>query len=126
MEAEARKSSRYHNENSNFIANEQKQQLMIRQQQDAILDNMSKGITTLQEMARGIESELEMQSKMIDDVDNRVDEVQVWYSFGIGIVCFSSVFPFESLGGCLVLPVDFCNFCMAPFLPVHIASRLTG
>jgi t-SNARE complex subunit (syntaxin) len=75
-ESAVRGESAYTKANAGYMGDQQQQQTQIRREQDVVLDKMSSGLDTLKEMAVAIDSELQDQGRMIDDIDKEVDEAQ--------------------------------------------------
>ncbi len=75
-EDSARSSGAHAQGNADFMRGAGSEQQQIRRAQDAVLDKMSGGLESLNEMARTIESELNDQGKMVDDIDQKTDEAQ--------------------------------------------------
>lgn len=73
----AREGSAYTRANAGYMNDQQQAQQQIRREQDVVLDKMGSGLDTLKEMAVAIDTELQEQGKMIDDIDKEVDEAQV-------------------------------------------------
>lgn len=75
-DAAGSKGNAYTASNSEFVRDQQAQQQAVRAQQDQTLDRMGNSLETLGEMAKGIQTELQEQEKILDDVDRDVDEAQ--------------------------------------------------
>lgn len=72
----ARSQNAYTMANSDFVKDQQSQQTMIRREQDQVLDKMASGLDTLKEMAVAIDTELQDQGKMLEDIETEVDTAQ--------------------------------------------------
>jgi hypothetical protein len=75
-EDSARGSGAHAQGNAEFLRGAGSEQQQIRRNQDVVLDKMSHGLDTLNEMALAIDSELKDQEKMVDDIDQKTDEAQ--------------------------------------------------
>lgn len=63
-------------ENTSFLADHQQQQAQIVQQQDRNLRELGQGVTRLQDIATTINVELDVQDKMLDDLDEDMDKAE--------------------------------------------------
>ena len=75
-EDSARGSGAHAQGNADYLRGAGSEQQQIRRGQDVVLDKMSHGLDTLNEMALAIDSELKDQEKMVDDIDQKTDEAQ--------------------------------------------------
>lgn len=76
ISSSARQNNAYHESNAAYMDDQKQQQKTIIRQQDESLNKMSNSLDRLQTMANEIDTELEAQNVIINDIDNKVDEVQ--------------------------------------------------
>lgn len=62
--------------NSAHLASAGTDQKLIVKQQDVVLDKLESGLDTLNDMAQVIQSEVEEQGKVLDDISAKTDEAQ--------------------------------------------------
>jgi len=71
-------------ENTHFIHDQQAQQRMIMNQQDEDLEELGFAVDRVQDMAVGINSELKTQNRMLNDLDQDLDEATEKMNFVMG------------------------------------------
>lgn len=70
--------------NAAFVDSQRQRQLMLRKQQDDQLGDLSRGVDVLDEAANEINVELEIQGRMMDEIEDDMDHVQAKMGFVMG------------------------------------------
>jgi len=76
VDENSRSSSSYYKGNADHMSGAVGDQLQIKRDQEQVLGKLDSGLTTLKEMARTIDDELEGQNKLLDDIDTQTDKAQ--------------------------------------------------
>jgi len=76
VDESSRSSSSYYKSNASHLSGTAGEQVVIKREQEVVLGKLDAGLSTLKEMARTIDDELEGQNKLLESIDNETDKAQ--------------------------------------------------
>jgi t-SNARE complex subunit (syntaxin) len=76
VDESSRSSSSYYKSNASHLTGTAGEQVVIKREQEVVLGKLDAGLSTLKEMARTIDDELEGQNKLLESIDNETDKAQ--------------------------------------------------
>ncbi len=76
VDESSRSSSSYYKSNASHLSGTAGEQVLIKKEQEVVLGKLDAGLSTLKEMARTIDDELEGQNKLLESIDKETDKAQ--------------------------------------------------